>query len=62
LKIHDVAGRTVRTLLKEVRSTGNYILEWDGLDQNNKRVPAGTYFIRLHIDGAPVTEKVVLVR
>lgn len=62
LKIHDVAGRAVRTLLDEVEGPGNYILQWDGMDQNNQRVPAGTYFLRLQIDGAPVTEKVVLVR
>ncbi|MBE0431829.1 T9SS type A sorting domain-containing protein [candidate division WOR-3 bacterium] len=61
LKIHDLTGRVVRTLFSDVASTGNYILQWDGTDQSNRRVPAGTYFLRLHIDGTPVTEKAVLV-
>lgn len=62
MTIIDSSGRLVKTMLEQKARAGSHTMEWDGMDQNNKRVAAGTYFVRLHIDGAPVTEKVVLVR
>ncbi|MGB7055037.1 MAG: FlgD immunoglobulin-like domain containing protein, partial [bacterium] len=61
VNIIDNSGRLIRTIIESEETAGNHTLIWDGLDQNNRRVPAGTYFIQLNIDGTPITEKVVLV-
>jgi hypothetical protein len=61
VNIIDNSGRVVRTIIEPVETAGNHVLNWDGLDQNDRRVSAGTYFIQLSIDGIPVTKKVVLI-
>ena len=69
LKIYDAAGRLVkdfsRLTLDALRPTQ---IIWDGTDQNNRKVPAGVYFVRFVVN--PVgeagdyskTEKAILLR
>lgn len=61
LKVFDVSGRLVNTLIKDQRNSGNYMINWDGKDNKGKKVAAGTYFINLEIDGISEVEKVVLI-
>ena len=61
VNIIDESGRQLRTIIENSTTTGQYTLKWNGLDENKRRVPAGTYFIQLNIDGVPVTEKVVII-
>lgn len=61
INIIDNSGRLVRSIIEYKEAAGNHILKWDGMDQNNRRVPPGTYFIMLNINGVPITEKLVLV-
>ncbi len=61
INIIDNSGRLIKTMIEPVHTVGDHVIYWDGLDREKRRVPAGTYFIRLNIDGMPVTEKVVLI-
>lgn len=61
LKVFDVSGRLVNTLIKDQQNSGNYMINWDGKDNKGKNVAAGTYFINLEIDGISEVEKVVLI-
>jgi hypothetical protein len=47
LTIHDVTGRLVRTLLAGTLAAGDHRMSWDGNDAAGRRVPAGSYFVRL---------------
>ncbi len=47
LKIYDVAGRLVRTLVDERRKAGYYLARWDGKDTVGEKVASGIYFYRL---------------
>ena len=47
LTIHDVQGRTVRTLCDELRSAGANDVGWDARDHAGRRVDAGVYWYRL---------------
>ena len=60
LNITDVSGRLVNTLI-EAHNTGNYAIKWDGKDSNGREVAAGTYFIKLVVDGQSVVEKAVVI-
>jgi uncharacterized repeat protein (TIGR01451 family) len=51
LSIFNVKGEQVRELLHEQKSSGAYIVEWDGMDQNGRQVPSGMYFYSLRING-----------
>ncbi|MEK7727567.1 MAG: FlgD immunoglobulin-like domain containing protein, partial [candidate division KSB1 bacterium] len=47
LKIYDLHGHLVRTLLQASRPAGRYELTWDGKDERNRPAASGIYFIRM---------------
>lgn len=59
--IYDERGRLVRTLYKDSREPGKYLLEWDGTSDRGVRVAAGTYYLEITIEGGTTARfKVVL--
>ena len=44
IKILDITGRVVNTLVDEVKEPGYYSVIWHGKDTNGKSLPAGIYF------------------
>ena len=60
LRIYDVMGRSVRTLLDQDAAAGSFRSTWDGRDDRGAAVH-GVYFARLVSDGAALrTQKVVV--
>lgn len=57
LRIFDLAGRLVHT---RAVPAGTTFAQWDGSDDDGRRLPAGTYILELDGAGAAVTRKVVL--
>ena len=49
LKIYDVTGRLVRTLIDEPRKIGYHTAVWDARNNQREGVANGIYFIKLHI-------------
>jgi len=47
IRLHDVAGRCVRTLADRTFAPGEHDVVWDGADDGGARVPPGVYFARL---------------
>lgn len=47
LRIYDVRGRLVRTLLSASVGSGGHNVSWDGRDQGGRAVKAGIYYGRL---------------
>ncbi len=47
LKIYDVLGRPVRTLVDDVLASGSYQAHWDGTDAAGRHVGTGIYVYRL---------------
>lgn len=63
LKIYDVAGRLVRTLVDEVKAPGRrYSVVWDGRDRSGREVSSGLYFYRLETGDWEETRKLVIIR
>ncbi len=64
IEIRDVSGRAVRQFDDVHASPGQYGVEWDGLDDSGRALPAGTYFFRMAVNGRVVTtaERAVLLR
>jgi flagellar hook assembly protein FlgD len=58
LRVYDVAGRLVRSLLDQ-RSLGGgrHAVVWDGRNHAGRRVAAGIYIYRLDAAGAHVEHK-----
>ncbi len=62
LKIYNVSGRLVKTLLEGHQDSGIYKLKWDGRDEGGKLVSSGIYFATLITKGHQATSKLILRR
>ncbi len=62
LRVYDVSGRLVRTLVNGIREGDSYIATWDGRNERGARVAAGIYFYRLQHGPKIMTKKMVLFR
>ncbi|UCE20100.1 MAG: T9SS type A sorting domain-containing protein [Gemmatimonadota bacterium] len=62
LKIYNILGQEVRTLVDEVREPGYYTVTWDGRDQYGNEVSSGVYFYRLTAAGITATRRMVLMK
>jgi hypothetical protein len=60
LKIFDVSGSLVNTLVDKTQQEGSHQITWDGSNGNGTRVNSGVYFYHLAVNGAIVSEKVIL--
>jgi len=62
-RIHDLSGRTVRTLLADSdRAAGPQAVVWDGLDDAGETAPAGLYVVRLVAAGLERSHRLMLIR
>lgn len=62
LRIHDSAGRRVRTLFEARLPNARLDLRWDGRDDTGRDVASGHYFAQLHTTGRSDASRLVLVR
>jgi hypothetical protein len=62
LRIYNVLGQRVRTLVDEEKKPGQYRVIWDGKDDNHSDVSSGIYFCVLEIGESRDTKKMVLIR
>lgn len=63
LTVHDATGRLIRELTNDRLPAGPHAVLWDGRNDSGQRLGAGTYFLRLVVDGALVgTREAVLVK
>ncbi|MEE8572513.1 MAG: S8 family serine peptidase, partial [Gemmatimonadota bacterium] len=62
LKIYDVAGHLVRSLVSESRAAGLNTVSWNGKDDSQHAVASGTYFARLIVDDQVEIKTLTLVR
>ena len=62
LRVYDVRGRHVKTLLDDVVDGGLRNVVWDGTDNRNNRVGSGVYFYRLRAANTVLTRTMVLLK
>ena len=51
LKIYNILGQEVRTLVDEIQHPGYFTITWDGRDETGGAVASGVYFYQLSVDG-----------
>jgi len=57
MKVYDVLGKEVATLINEVKNPGNYIVEFDG-----SNLSSGAYFYKLQVGDFSSVKRMVLVK
>ena len=60
LRIYNILGQPVRTLVDSRQPHGLHSATWDGRDDGRTGAGAGVYFARLIVDGTAQTKKLVL--
>lgn len=62
LKIYNILGQLVKTLVDEAQEPGSYEVIWDGKDEEGNEVASGIYFHQLKTAEFSQTKKMVLIR
>jgi len=62
LKIYNVLGKVVRTLVDEPMAPGEHHQIWDGRDDQGNQVASGIYFYRLRASEFQDSKKMVLMK
>ncbi len=62
LKIYNIQGRLVRTLVDGYQAPGYYSVSWDARDDLGKEISSGIYFYRLKAGDFVETKRMVLLK
>jgi hypothetical protein len=62
LRVYNVIGQVVRTLVQGAQEPDYYHVVWDGRSDNGKMVGFGVYFVRLDTDRYTKTRKLLFVK
>ncbi|MCG8608049.1 T9SS type A sorting domain-containing protein, partial [bacterium] len=62
LRVYNVLGQKIRTLLDGVKERGTHTIQWDGLNDSGQQVAVGIYFFRLETDDLTLSRKMLLVK
>jgi hypothetical protein len=62
LRIYDVRGRIVRTLVSGVQGAGPQTIRWDGRADNGGAVASGIYVYRLQAEGHLLQRKMAVLK
>jgi hypothetical protein len=62
LKVYNIVGQEICTLVDEVKPAGLFNVDWDGRDNTGHRVASGVYLYRLVVQGFVQTRKMLLLQ
>jgi hypothetical protein len=62
LKVYNLLGQEVRTLVDGPQMAGGYEVVWDGKDATGRAVPSGVYLCRLAVGNRVQTNKMTFLK
>ncbi|HDP97783.1 MAG TPA: T9SS type A sorting domain-containing protein [bacterium] len=62
LRIFNLQGQLVQTLVDEEKTSGTYRIQWNGLNAEGIRVPSGIYIYTLQADEFKTSGKMLLIK
>ncbi len=62
LKVYDILGNEVATLVNEEKPAGQYEVLWNGKNNKGNEVSSGIYFYKLDAGIKSITKKMILLR
>ena len=62
LRVYDISGHLVRTLVDSELAADSYVALWDGRTDDGKAAATGIYLYRLIVDGSELARKMILLR
>jgi M6 family metalloprotease-like protein len=62
IKIYNIKGQLVYTLVHEPQKPGRHTAIWDGVDHTGRGVSSGIYFYRFQTSSVTTTKKMLLIK
>jgi len=62
LKVYNISGQVVKTLVNESKQPGYYNARWNGKDETGKQAATGVYFYRIQANGFEYTRKLLIIK
>jgi hypothetical protein len=62
LRVYDILGRQMATLIDGLRPAGLHTAQWDGRNENGEPMPSGIYMYQLGAGSFAVTKKMMLLK
>lgn len=62
LKVYNLLGKEVRTLVNEMRPFGKSQVTWDGRDNGGRQVPAGIYVYKITTNSQMLSRRMMITR
>ena len=62
IRIFDITGNLVKTLISEKQSAGQGIVRWDGQNDAQVILPSGVYFYRMSSADYTETKKIIFLK
>ena len=62
LRIYDVMGQQVRSLVDALQSSGRHQVRWEGRDERGAPVANGVYFYELRVGEFRALRKMILMK
>jgi len=62
IRVFDVRGRLVKTLVDKEQAPSYYSVRWDGTNNSSRRVASGIYFVRVQVGENEAARKVVRIQ
>jgi len=61
LKIYNLKGQEIKTLMDALQPAGAHAVAWDGLDAHGQKVCSGIYLYQLQADTFIKSKKMLLI-
>jgi hypothetical protein len=62
IKVYNILGHEIRTLINEFKENGQYSVQWNGKNSSGKNVSSGIYFYTIRAGDFSQLKKMLLVR
>ena len=62
LRVYNILGQVVTTLVDEQKSAGEYAITWNGMNEQNQPVGSGVYFYRIKAGDYESVRRMTLLR
>jgi len=62
MKIYDLNGREINTLINKFQAKGKHGLEWNGCNYNDTKLRPGVYIYKIYIDDCPVSGRITITK
>ncbi|MCF8242028.1 MAG: T9SS type A sorting domain-containing protein [Melioribacteraceae bacterium] len=62
LKIFNILGQEIRTLVSDVKESGSYQVTWNGKDDHGNSVSTGIYLYKIQANDYSATKKMLLIK